>query len=68
MKNLKFVYLVLAVALLFAILAPTASAAPNLAVTCDQTYTVTAGDQLSLLADRFLGNVKAYWALMHCEP
>jgi hypothetical protein len=59
----KLVFLLLVVALMLA-LVPTASAAPNSAVNCDQTYTVTAGDWLSKLADKFLGNVKAYWAIM----
>jgi glucose/mannose transport system substrate-binding protein len=60
-KKLVFVLLIAVMALA---LVPTASAAPNAAVNCDQTYTVTAGDTLSTLADKFLGNLKAYWAIM----
>lgn len=59
----NFVFVLLIVAMMLA-LVPTASAAPNAAVTCAETYTVTAGDTLSTLADKFLGNVKAYWAIM----
>mgnify|MGYP000044069544 FL=1 len=59
----KFVYVLLVVALMLA-LTPVASAAPNGATTCDQDYTVTAGDWLSKLSDKFLGNVKAYFAIM----
>ncbi len=59
----KFVYVLLVAAMLLATIG-TAAAAPNSAVTCDQTYTVTAGDWLSKVADKFLGNVKAYWAIM----
>src|SRR5215216_1448905 len=56
----KFVYLLVVAALLISTVG-TAAAAPNAAVTCDQTYTVTAGDWLSKIADQFLGNVKAYY-------
>jgi nucleoid-associated protein YgaU len=59
----KFVYVLVVAALLIATVG-TAAAAPNAAVTCDQTYTVTAGDWLSKIADQFLGNVKAYYAIM----
>lgn len=59
----KIVYLLVVVALLMATVG-SAAAAPNSAVTCDQTYTVTAGDWLSKIADQFLGNVKAYYAIM----
>lgn len=66
MKNLKFLYVVMALAIMVAMIpAAAASAAPNkAAVACDQTYTATAGDWLSKLADKFLGNVNAYWAIM----
>lgn len=59
----KFVYALLVVAMLLAMV-PAANAAPNVAVTCAETYTVTAGDTLSTLADKFLGDIKAYWAIM----
>lgn len=62
MKN-KFVLALLVMALMLAVV-PIANAAPNAAVACAQTYTVTAGDELSTLADKFLGNLKAYWAIM----
>lgn len=61
--KIKFAYVLLVAALMLA-LVPTASAAPNRAVACDQDYTVTAGDWLSKLADKFLGNVQAYFAIM----
>lgn len=60
----KKLALVLLLAAMLFTLVPIASAAPNAAITCDQTYTVTAGDTLSQLADKFLGNLKAYWAIM----
>lgn len=63
MKHFKFMYVLIVVALLLAVV-PSASAAPNMAVTCDQNHTVVAGDQLSTLADKYLGNLKAYWAIM----
>ncbi len=64
MKHLKFLYVVLALAVLFAMV-PAASAAPaSAAVTCDQTYTATAGDTLSKIADKFLGSIQSYWAIM----
>lgn len=63
MKHLKVFSIVLVVALLLAWV-PAANAAPRAAVTCDQTYTVTAGDWLSKISDKFLGSVSAYWAIM----
>ena len=45
------------------LLAPVASAAPGAALTdCSQTYSVTAGDWLSKLADKYYGSVTAYCA------
>ncbi len=61
--KLKFVFALLIVAMLLAMV-PAANAAPNSAVACAEVYTVTAGDSLSALADKFLGNIKAYWAIM----
>ncbi len=63
MKKVMFLNLILALALLLTF-ASTASAAPAKAVACDQTYTVTAGDWLSKISDKFLGSVTAYWAIM----
>lgn len=63
MKPLKLFYLLLALAMLLAF-APLASAAPASAVACEQTVTVTAGDWLSKLADKYFGNPQAYWPIM----
>ncbi|MBI4672368.1 MAG: extracellular solute-binding protein [Chloroflexi bacterium] len=63
MKQSKFLYALIALAMLLAIV-PAASAAPNTAVACTDTHTVVAGDTLSLLADKAYGNVKAYWPIM----
>jgi glucose/mannose transport system substrate-binding protein len=58
-----FLNVLVALALLM-IFVSAASAAPAKAVNCDQTYTVTAGDWLSKISDKFLGSVTAYWAIM----
>lgn len=58
----KVLFLTLAIAMLLT-LVPAASAAPAAAVSCDQTYTVTAGDWLSKISDKFLGSVTSYWAI-----
>jgi glucose/mannose transport system substrate-binding protein len=63
MKRIKILSLIFALAVLLA-LVPAASAAPARAVACDQTYSVTAGDWLSKLSDKFLGSNTAYWAIM----
>lgn len=63
MKAVRLATVILALSVLLA-LVPAASAAPSSAVTCDQTYTVTAGDWLSKISDKFLGSVTAYWAIM----
>ena len=63
MKRLNLVFVLLVLALLLA-LVPSASAAPATAVACDSTYTVTAGDWLSKLSDKFLNSTTAYWAIM----
>ncbi len=59
----KFVYVLLVAALMLASIG-TAAAAPNSAITCDQTVTVTAGDWLSKLAEKAFGTVTSYWAIM----
>lgn len=63
--NRKWIYALLAIALLIA-MAPTApaSAAPSAAVACAKDYTIAAGDQLSLIAEKEFGAVTAYWPLM----
>jgi glucose/mannose transport system substrate-binding protein len=63
MKSIKLAGLILVLAVLLT-LVPAASAAPAAAVSCDQTYTVTAGDWLSKISDKFLGSITAYWAIM----
>ena len=59
----KFVYVLVVAAMLLASIG-TAAAAPNSAITCDQTVTVTAGDWLSKLAEKAFGTVTSYWAIM----
>ncbi|MDL1896675.1 extracellular solute-binding protein, partial [Anaerolineae bacterium CFX7] len=65
MNKLKWIYAIVALALL-ATLLPTGSAqaAPASALTCSKTYTVSAGDTLSGIADKEYGSVKAYWPIM----
>lgn len=63
MKKLIVLSLIAVLALLVAYV-PAANAAPATAVTCDSTYTVTAGDWLSKLSDKFLGSTTSYWAIM----
>jgi glucose/mannose transport system substrate-binding protein len=63
MKRLMIFTLLIVFALLVTSV-PTANAAPAAAVTCDSTYTVTAGDWLSKLSDKFFNSVTAYWAIM----
>lgn len=65
MKNFKWVYLLVAVAMLMAMLPMgTVSAAPTAAVACAKDHTVSAGDQLSLIAEKEYGAVTAYWPIM----
>lgn len=63
---MKKVMVLSLVAVLFLLVAyvPTANAAPAAAATCDSTYTVTAGDWLSKLSDKFFGSTTSYWAIM----
>lgn len=63
MKGFKLFSLIFALAVVMA-LVPVANAAPATAIACDQTYTVTAGDWLSKISDKFLGSNTAYWAIM----
>lgn len=65
MSKFKWIYAILALALLVAML-PTGSAqaAPASALACSKTYTVSAGDTLSGIADKEYGDVKAYWPIM----
>lgn len=58
------VFTMLAVFALLLASVPVASAAPATAVACDSTYTVTAGDWLSKLSDKFLTSTTSYWAIM----
>ena len=62
MKRLNILFVLLVLAVLLA-LVPSASAAPATAVACDSTYTVTAGDWLSKLSDKFFNSTTAYWAI-----
>jgi glucose/mannose transport system substrate-binding protein len=63
MKRLNILYVFIVLALMLAFV-PNVSASPAAAVSCDQTYTVTAGDWLSKLSDKFLGGITTYWAIM----
>lgn len=65
MSKFKWIYAILALALLVAMLpAGSAQAAPASALACSKTYTVSAGDTLSGIADKEYGDVKAYWPIM----
>lgn len=65
MLKRKFWLQVTAVLAVLSLLVPVASAAPGAALTdCAQTYSVTAGDWLSKLADKYYGSVTAYWPIM----
>lgn len=64
-RTSKFVSLCALVALfLTGSVIPTAFAQPNLQTACEQTYVVQPGDWLSTIAQKFLGDVKAFPTIM----
>jgi len=58
----KFLYLLVTLSLLLA-LVPVAIASAQGPVECDEDYLVQADDWLSKLADKYYGDVLAYWAI-----
>src|SRR5574341_1166893 len=58
----KLFYLLATLSLLLATL-PVATASAQTAVACDEDYVVQADDWLSKLADKYYGDVLAYWAI-----
>jgi rhamnose transport system substrate-binding protein len=58
----KFLYVLVTLSLLLALM-PVALASAQTAVACDEDYTVLANDWLSKLADKYYGDVLAYWAI-----
>jgi rhamnose transport system substrate-binding protein len=58
----KFLYLLVTLSLLLAFM-PVALVSAQEAVPCDEDYLVQADDWLSKLADKYYGDVLAYWAI-----
>jgi rhamnose transport system substrate-binding protein len=58
----KFLYLLVTLSLLLAFV-PVALVSAQEAVPCDEDYLVQADDWLSKLADKYYGDVLAYWAI-----
>jgi nucleoid-associated protein YgaU len=58
----KLLYLLVTFSLLLALM-PVAVASAQEAVECDEDYLVQADDWLSKLADKYYGDVLAYWAI-----
>lgn len=58
----KFFYLLVTLSLLLALM-PVAVASAQEPVDCDEDYLVQADDWLSKLADKYYGDVLAYWAI-----
>jgi rhamnose transport system substrate-binding protein len=58
----KLLYLLVMLSLLLAVV-PVATASAQAAVACEEDYVVQADDWLSKLADKYYGDVLAYWAI-----
>ena len=58
----KFLYLLITLSVLLALM-PVAIVGAQEPVACDEDYLVQADDWLSKLADKYYGNVFAYWAI-----